>query len=67
MQTFGTTNTSKTDLFTLCTCLLGVHYYKKFNECSLATKTALRIGNYPGHSRGGEGGAIREKSRGKWQ
>jgi len=28
---------------------------KKFNEFSLATKTALRPGNYPGHSRGGRG------------
>jgi len=55
MQTFGTTNTIKIDLFTLCTSLLGGHSFKTFNECSLATKTVLRPGNYPGHSRGGRG------------
>jgi hypothetical protein len=43
--------------------LLGAHSYKKFNECSLATKTALKPGNRPGHSRGEGEGNIREKSR----
>ena len=56
MQTFGTTNTINIDLFTLSTSLLGGHSYKTFNECSLATKTALRPENYPGHSRRGRGG-----------
>jgi hypothetical protein len=58
MQTFGTTNTIKIDLFTLCTSLLGGHSYKTFNERSRATKTGLRPGNYPGLSRGGEGGGL---------